>query len=197
MPRYVDHEKRRLEVTEVAAALLASEGRAALTVRNVAAAAGCSTKVVSHYFADMATLLHATYASAADRARLRIDAVTLADPCDVQGLIEALLPLDRERRRDWTIWFSFWTEALTSEQLGADQRSRARATTRRIAAMLTHLTRAGRLPPTCDVTSAARRLGALIPGIAAQALFDSARWPPERQRAIVADELALLGLDRG
>ena len=194
VPRVVDHAQRRREVTAVATELVAERGRAALTARNVAAAAECSTTVVSHYFTDMADLLRATYAAAADRARLRLEAVLAADRSDVQGFVEALLPLDAARRRDWSIWFAFWSEALTSEEFSADQRARARGTTARLAKMLTRLVELGRLPASCDVTIAARRLGALIPGIAGQALFDPAGWPPARQRAVVADELALLGL---
>ena len=194
MPRHVDHEQRRREVTAAATALVASRGRAALTVRNVAGEVGCSTKVVSHYFADMADLLHATYTSAADRARQRLDAVTAADPADIQGFVEALLPLDAARRCDWSIWFAFWSEALTSRQLGTDQRERARTTTQRIEAILALLVCDGRLPATCDVADAARRLGALVPGIAGQALFDPARWTPARQRSVLAGELSLLGV---
>jgi AcrR family transcriptional regulator len=40
VPKIVDHEQRRNEVTKVAAQLVIREGRSALTVRNVAAAAG-------------------------------------------------------------------------------------------------------------------------------------------------------------
>jgi AcrR family transcriptional regulator len=197
VPRYVDHEQRRREVIEVATELVITQGRAALTVRSVAQAAGCSTTVVSHYFADMADLLHATYIAAAQRASERLAAVTSRDPTDLQGFIEAVLPLDVARRRDWSIWFAFWSEALTSEELGADQRERARNTTERIASILRTLIRSGDLPATCEPATAARRLGALIPGIAGQAMFDPARWTASRQREIVAGELALLGLRSG
>ncbi len=57
MPKQVDHEQRRREVAAVAADLVAAHGRRALTVRNVADAAGYSTTVVSHYFDDLADLL--------------------------------------------------------------------------------------------------------------------------------------------
>src|SRR6188474_2840464 len=61
VPRYVDHGERRQELIEAATELVARRGRSALTVRNLADALGTSTKVVSHYFDDMAELLHATY----------------------------------------------------------------------------------------------------------------------------------------
>ena len=194
MPRIVDHDQRRRQLTDAAAVLVATQGRSALTVRNVAAAVGCSTKVVSHYFADMAELLHATHATAAARARARVDAVRAADASDIQGFIEALLPLDDVRRGDWRIWFAFWSEALSSERLGRDQRERARATVAEMTTMLRTCQRQQRLDPRCDPVGTARRLAALISGIASQAIFDPSAWTPTRQRAVVADELALVGL---
>ena len=55
MPKIVDHEERRREVTLAAARIVIESGRSALTARNVAEATGWSTTVVSHYFDDMAT----------------------------------------------------------------------------------------------------------------------------------------------
>jgi AcrR family transcriptional regulator len=194
VPRVVDHEQRRREVTEAGTRLLAAHGRAALTVRRVADAVGCSTTVVSHYFTDMDDLLYEVYTAAAERARARLDAMAAADPADLQGLIEALLPLDAAREQDWRVWFAFWSEALHVERFGLDQRSRARTTTQRLAKVMKGLAAAGRLDPECDIPNAARRLGALIPGIAAQVVFDPAGWTPVRQRAVLAGELAMLGV---
>jgi AcrR family transcriptional regulator len=194
MPRYVDHEERRREVTAAAAELLVQGGRAALTIRNVAEAVGCSTKVVSHYFTDMGELLHFTYTVAADRAQARVDAVLAADRLDLTGVLEALLPVDAARRADWTIWFAFWSEALTDERLRADQRRHARSTNTRIARILAGLVTERGRPLACSVDEAAWRLGALVQGIAAQATFDPHHWTVARQRSVLAGELALLGL---
>ena len=99
MPRIVDAEARRREVTEVAANLLVNGGRGALTVRSVADAVGCSTTVVSHYFDDMADLIHEVYALAVERSGHRIRRVLDRDPADVVGLIEAVLPARRRAGR--------------------------------------------------------------------------------------------------
>ncbi len=195
MPKQVDHEQRRREVVDAAGALVVRSGRRALTVRNVADEVGCSTTVVSHYFTDMAELLHATSTLAADRARARIEAVLADDPLDLRGVIEAVLPLDDERRATWAIWFAFWTEALSDERLGADQRRHARSTVQRYATILDAVVRERGRPLACSIDEAAHRLGALVQGIAAQAAFDPASWTPARQRAVLEGELNLLGLD--
>jgi AcrR family transcriptional regulator len=194
MPRFVDHDQRRAEVVAAATELLLAKGRAALTVRNVAEAVGCSTKVVSHYFESMDELLHGTYVSAVERAQIRMTAVLAADPLDVQGLIESVLPLDEERRRDWTIWFGFWTEAFTSPALFAVQQSRARRTVERLSHIVLMLKDQKRLNADVDPLSTGQRLAALIPGIAGQAMFDLESWTPDRQRAVLCEELSLLGL---
>lgn len=194
MPRFVDHEQRRAEVVAAATELLLQRGRAALTVRNVAEAVGCSTKVVSHYFDSMDELLQGTYLAAVERAQVRMTAVLTADPLDVRGVIESVLPLDDERRRDWTIWFGFWTEAFTSPPLFSVQQGRARRTVERLTHIILLLKDQGRIDPAVDALTTGLRLVALISGIAGQAMFDHDNWTPERQRAVLDEELRLLGL---
>ena len=194
MPRYVDHEARRREVTEIARRLVVERGRAALTVRNVAAAAGFSSTVVSHYFADMDELFHATYAAAAARSALRTKAVEARDALDIRGLVEAVLPLDAERADDWRVWFAFWSEALTSPAWASEQQARALGTLRRFERCLKNLAGCGRLAPGIDTRDAAARLAALVPGLAAEAIFDPVHWTATRQRRVLRSELALIGL---
>jgi AcrR family transcriptional regulator len=59
MPAVIDHDARRTALAEIAADLVANGGAEAATVRAVAAAAGFSTKAVTHYFPDKRALLAA------------------------------------------------------------------------------------------------------------------------------------------
>ena len=194
MPRVVNHEVRRREVAAIAAQVVVTEGRAGLSVRNVAQAAGCSTTVVSHYFTDMAELFYETYAFAASRTAVRIQEVLEKDPTNITGLIEAVLPLDNERTEEWRIWFAFWSEALTSPPFASDQRMRARKAVERIEKCLQLLQQNKKLPKSVNIAHAADRLAALIPGIASEAIFDPQTWPASRQRQTLRTELQLLGL---
>lgn len=192
MPKIVDHEKRRREVTRAAAKIVIESGRSALTVRNVAAATGWSTTVVSHYFDDIADLFYETYSFATTRSRRRIEKVLAANPANLQGLIEAVLPLDQERRDDWKIWFAFWSEALTNPQYAREQSQRVATTRERIKTCLAAMRKDGDIRRNVDIEEAADRLSALIPGISSVATFDPKRWPAARQRAVLNSELALL-----
>ena len=150
---------------------------------------------MSHYFDDMRDLLYETYSFAVERSAQRIRRVLDRDPTDLAGLVEAVLPLDRERTDDWRIWFAFWSEALSSPTFAAEQRQRARTQLERLERCLDQLAAQGAITPGVDVGDAAHRLAALVPGIAAEAIFDPQQWPPARQQRVLRSELTLLGLE--
>jgi AcrR family transcriptional regulator len=194
MPRQVDHDARRLEVAEVAARLIAQVGVERVTVRELAKAAGYSTAIVSHYFADKRQLLLFTYQAAAQAAQARVDAILKEAPDDLIGSIEALLPLDEARHRDWQVWLSFWGMAIGDPQFAAEQRSRVLETRKRIEKVLRAMAANGKLPPDSDFDLIARELLTMVNGLAVQAGFDPADWPAERQRKVLRQFVAPLGV---
>ena len=191
MPAIVDHDERRREVAEAAFRLVAKNGLAALTVRAVAEEVGCSTAVVSHYFANKRQLLIQTYELSADRAATRFFAARDSH-ADIASCLAVLLPLDAARADDWNVWFCFWGEAVADPELGVRQRARVANTIGFIGTLLSrdlpHLRTADK---TVIEHLASRLLSALL-GVAVQALFSPALWPPARQLQIMADELASL-----
>lgn len=194
MPRQVDHDARRREVAEVAARLIAQVGVERVTVRELAKAAGYSTAIVSHYFADKRQLLLFTYQAAAQAAQARVDAVLKQAPDDLIGSIEALLPLDEERHRDWQVWLSFWGMAIGDPQFAAEQRSRVLNTRKRIEKVLKAMAASGKLARDTDFDLIARELLTMVNGLAVQAGFDPADWPAERQRKVLRQFVAPLGV---
>lgn len=194
MPIVVDHEQRRREVAEIAADLIAKLGVERVTVREVAAAAGCSTTVVSHYFRDKRELQLMAYRIATLRARRRIEAeLALDGPDRLQRCIEAMLPLDEPRRRDWHVWFAFWGVAVSDPQFAAEQKLRARYSRELVERLLLAAPRAPESRGAPTSAQAAESLVAFVVGIAGQALFDPDLWPPARQSAVLRAELRLLG----
>ena len=61
MPRVVDVEQRRAELTDATARLIAKSGIGAATMRDVAAEAGWTTGALTHYFTDKRDLLLHTF----------------------------------------------------------------------------------------------------------------------------------------
>ena len=178
MPLPNDHEDRRRALSLIAAERIAASGLDGVTIRGLAAVAGCSTTIVTHYFANKRELLQRIYNDAARRAQARVDAALSRDPADLQGCLEALLPLDSEGVRDWKVYLAFWQTASADADFAEVQRQRlayARALIRRV------LEAGG----AADVEAEARRLLTLVQGIAVQAVFDEKDWSPQIQRQFV------------
>lgn len=189
MPRQVDHEERRRAVAEIATSLIARGGLDALTVREVARAANYSTAIVSHYFSGKRELLSYIYQAAVDRAAERINKVVAQDPCDLLGVIDAILPVNAGQSRDWQVWFAFWGMAVADAEFAADQRRMVLNAHRIFREVLVARQRARLLSRNADCELLARLCVTLLDGIAIQAVFDPADWPPERQRAVIAAAL--------
>jgi AcrR family transcriptional regulator len=189
MPAVIDHAARRTALAEIAADLVAAGGAEAATVRAVAAAAGFSTKAVTHYFPDKHALMLLTYRHAALSSQARTDASQPETGGDIAALLYALLPTDPKVERDWRVWFSFWGLAIANPEFAAEQRARMRDFAERIDAILmadqryAHLTSAER-------PGVASALLAALVGIVTQAIFDPEAWAPRRQVDAINEVLA-------
>ena len=188
MPARTDHDQRRQQVALIAADLVAAGGISAATHRRIAEAAGCSTTVVSHYFAGKRDLVTATYREVGNRVTGRLDEAR-GSPDRLAAVLEALLPLDEDRARDWRLLFTFLGLAATDAELTAEQRARAARARAEIEAALADDLQAGRIQPGADVPALARQLLSLVLGMGMQALFDPVEWPPERMRTMLAGAL--------
>jgi AcrR family transcriptional regulator len=172
MPRLVDHQARRDEVAAVAAELIARRGLD-VSVRDVAAAGGYSTTVVTHYFASKRELLLHAYRSAGTATEKRLAAIGPHRGDRLLAICEAILPLDEPRRLTWQTWFAFWGAAVGDEELAALQRRRLLWFRELLARELG------------GDEEGARELLVVVRGIAAEAVFDTEDWPPARQRELV------------
>lgn len=193
MPAAVDHESRRQQIVRLATDLIDELGLEAVTMRQIAAAAGFSTTIVTHYFAAKRDLLLHIYRAAARRTEIRIDAVLERDAGDLQGTIEAILPLDAVRLRDWKVYFTFWDSALRDPAFSAEQREQLDSAGAILQRVIATRLQSGRARRGLDAAPAVRRLLVIIQGLAVQAAFDPGRWTAQAQRDFVADELAALG----
>ena len=122
MPKIVDHDLRRTEISAAALRVIARGGIRGADLRSVAAEAECSTGVINHYFEDKRALLGGAlrYATQSVGARMR----KIMSDHDVDGrvfaLLEAGMPLDEETSATCRIFYHFASEELS------DASSRAR-----------------------------------------------------------------------
>ena len=121
MPRVVDHDERRRELSAAAFALVRDRGLAAVSVRAVARRAGTSPGALRHYFPSQAELLHAVMAHVVERATERVRAVPASgDPVALAlARLRELLPLDAQRAAEADVWLAFTAAAAVEPGLGA------------------------------------------------------------------------------
>jgi AcrR family transcriptional regulator len=136
-------------------------------VRLIAAEAGVSTGFVMHYFPEKQHLLDAVLeynnvragarATAARRRRRGLEAVT--------ALIEALLPIDAERRLEWQVWSAFWTHVAPDGAAGPSLEFARVIATDMLGACLQEAIDDGDLPEGLDVHYEAERLVIVAAGL--------------------------------
>jgi AcrR family transcriptional regulator len=187
MPLIVDREKRRRKVAAIATKMIVRQGPDAVTVRGVAAAAGYSTKVISHYFKSKDELLCFVFRETALEAARRVRRLQRSE--DVQHCLELLLPLDAQTRQDWRMWIAFWGRAAFNETFALEQHASAAMAQGLIRDLLDSSRRRGLLAPEFDVDLHSRRLLAAVIGIAIQAVLDPKAWPSARQRTLLRAEI--------
>jgi AcrR family transcriptional regulator len=192
MPVFVDREERRQKVVAVASRLIAEAGLEAVTVRDVALAAECSTAIVSHYFHNKKELLFLTYQASIDRATERADVAVGPDGTDLRGFLSQIMPLDEERLIEWKIWVAFWAKAVSDPEIATAQRDCVRRTRGNILKVLTALHDRGALVERLDLREEAKRLLVLIMGMAVQVMFDPEDWSNARQHELVDAQLRRL-----
>jgi TetR/AcrR family transcriptional regulator, transcriptional repressor of bet genes len=190
MPRYVDHATRRRHVAATAAELVGTHGLDALTFRNVADAAGCSTTVVTHYFTDKRDLLLSTFREVADRLGARFDEAQRRDG-GLRACLEALLPLDAPRRTEWRLLTCFWGVAISDPEFAAEDAGHVRSAQARIMALLRR-DHPDVVDAELDLVS--RRLVTIVHGLGAESALDPEHWTAAQQRRVLAHELGCLTL---
>lgn len=192
MPAVVDHENRRLHVARIAADIIARVGIESLTMRQIAAEAGYSTAIVTHYFSSKQELLLHTYRTAAANAQARVAEALDRDPSDLLGCLEGLLPRDEPSIQDWKVYLAFWHIAVLDPDFAAEQASQALNARRLLRGVLEARARRGLLPAAAELDVVARRLLVIVIGVAVQSVFDPVTWSPESQREYLIAELGPL-----
>jgi AcrR family transcriptional regulator len=175
-------------MAETAAELVGNRGLDALTFRNVAEAAGSSTTVLTHYFADKRELMLWTFEVVAERSGARFDAARERGG-GVLECVESLLPLDRERQRDWRLLTCYWGMATSDKVLAEAQARHVRSGQRRIETLLRERYPDRDRP---ELALIAARLVAVVNGLGAHSALDPAHWSPATQRRIIRNELGSL-----
>ncbi|MGH3191504.1 MAG: TetR/AcrR family transcriptional regulator [Streptosporangiaceae bacterium] len=123
MPKRVDHEERRREIADALLRTAATRGLHATGMREVAAEAGVSLRLVQYYFGTKEELLLGAMqhlaARYSERALARIRrAGSPAGPRDIiAGILTEGVPADEERRTFTVLYTAYFALSLTDPAL--------------------------------------------------------------------------------
>src|SRR5262245_51822686 len=125
MGRRIRNPESRTRVVEAAWRVVATGGVHGATMRRIAAEAGVTTGFVTHYFEDKQELLAEVVQHNNLRARDRVLAA-IGDRrglVALEGVVEALLPIDEDRRLEWEVWVATWRPTAGGERLTDELRT--------------------------------------------------------------------------
>ena len=180
MPKRVDHEERRRQITDALLRTAATRGLHAAGMREVAAEAGVSLRLVQYYFGTKEELMLAAMQNLAARfsaravARFR-EASGSAGPASPRDVIAAILaeglPADDERRTLHVVYTAYLALSLTDPALAiAPLVKNSGAVNDVMAAQLRAAQAAGDTPARLDPDLEAVTLMALSAGLATSVL---------------------------
>ncbi|MBL7254887.1 TetR/AcrR family transcriptional regulator [Paractinoplanes lichenicola] len=174
--------------------VLAHQGLEKLTVRAVAAAAGCTTGLVMHRFPNRRALLLHARELLHEKSRVRVDALE-ADAATPREALRAVLhrglATDPETVTDSVVWMGFLAAAVSDGELITMHRRHNRSWRARIERLV-----AASAPDwtPAQVKPAALGLIAMAEGVAAFAAADPSHYPAADQERMLDTALAAYGL---
>ncbi|WP_405180866.1 TetR/AcrR family transcriptional regulator [Nocardia sp. NBC_01377] len=127
MPRLVDHEVRRRQITDAVRRVIVDGGLEAVTFQTAAAEAGISIRLVQYYFGTKNEFLLATHRSVMHDTGARFTQrwTTLgadATPREaIRAVLTELLPMDEQRREEAIVLGAFGTAAITGRSVTAEE----------------------------------------------------------------------------
>jgi AcrR family transcriptional regulator len=193
VPKRVDHEERRREIADALLRAAAARGLHATGMREVAAEAGVSLRLVQYYFGTKEQLLLAGMQHLAtrfgERAMARIRRTrpegAQAQPRDIIAAILAeALPADDERRTFAVLNSAYFALSLTDPALAiAPLAKNSSAVVDVLAAQLRAAQAAGTTPAHLDPDAEALSLLAMSSGLATSVLAGLSS--PERAEAAI------------
>ncbi|WP_433333663.1 TetR/AcrR family transcriptional regulator [Spirillospora sp. CA-294931] len=186
MPKIVDHQERRRAITGAACEVIAADGLRAVTMRDIAERAGCTTGMVVYYFQSKEAVLLAALTSVSQAVADRMVALADDPEADLAMLLRETLPMDERRLLEWRVWIAFWDTAAHDPALAAEQRNRYRSWSEALQLILRTTGHAS--GP--HLVEAAEIIMTIVDGIGLQAVFDPDRWPPDRQETQMRRQVA-------
>ncbi|MER9095052.1 TetR/AcrR family transcriptional regulator [Mesorhizobium sp. M0700] len=139
MPKIIDVEQTRLRIAKAACKAIAGKGISAVTMIDIANAAGVTTGMITHYFESKADIIAAALRIPFLNLERKVAHRLAKGETDLATLLDVALPASRSNFEDSLIWVNFWGV------IAADPEFRKLNTTlnREGASIFAHVVRSG------------------------------------------------------
>lgn len=189
MSRTADRGAQEEALSRAVWDVLAQQGLERLTVRAVAAAAGCTTGLVMHRFPNRRALLRHARELLHETSRGRVEALEAAAATPREALRAVLrqgLAVDPETINGSVVWIGFLAAAFADAELIEIHRRNNRLWRERLQRLV-----GAAAPgwPAGRVSAVALALGAMVEGAAAFAAADPAAYSPAAQEEMLDEAL--------
>lgn len=195
MPKIIDHDERRAEIGQAAAQAIADMGSGA-KMADLAAAAGCTTGALQHYYGSkddiLVAALHHVHTVMQDRAMQTSEATDL----DVVAIILSILPTKADRRSEWLVWLAFFDRAPYVPSIKEEFKIRYHSAEEMLKALLQLVQERGELPQDLNLDLASESIIALVDGLGIRATLEPEAWPSSRLQSHAEHYLDLIGYHR-
>ncbi|MBM2622538.1 TetR family transcriptional regulator C-terminal domain-containing protein [Actinoplanes sp. LDG1-06] len=194
MSRTADRPAQGEALSRAVWEVLAHQGLEKLTVRAVAAAAGCTTGLVMHRFPNRRALLLHARELLHEKTRQRVERLeaTAATPKEaLRAVLRQGLATDAETATESVVWMGFLAAAVSDDELIAMHRRNNRSWRERVERLV-----ASAAPgwPQARTRSVALALITMAEGAAAFAAADPAGYPAADQERMLDTALEAYGL---
>lgn len=191
MPRVVDHEQRREELTQHVWTLIRQYGLDGVTIRNLSQQSGWSSGAIRHYLPNHESILTFAAEQVGVQAEKRLRAVdTSGTPLEAfERFLLAFLPLDDDSYLLMEVWLAFAAAAVRRENYADTHGILYRDLNQVIGEILRDFATKGWLSGKTP-EQAAITLQALLDGLSLHLLLR--QISPEQAQATVREALATL-----
>jgi len=163
-----DRGERRDAIALAAAEVIADRGLERATMRDIAAALGVTTGVLTHYFPSKDALLRHTKTVIFDRSFANAQAAAAGPPGieRVHAVVAALLPFNAEQRTLWRVLLSFFGGAVGSPAWRREHSRRMQRWYTLYHDVVASLRDTGELAPDADPMEIGRAIVLFVEGMA-------------------------------
>lgn len=186
MPKVVNHEARRQEISAIAARLIAQGGLEAATIREIAHSSGYSKGVIEHYFDNKKEIISGALAWVNSCYQLRVDKLTrgLTGLNALRKRLEATLPVNKIVRDEWKVRLVFWSIAAIHKEYRQQQEQRFVRAIEHFEGDIKQAMALGQISSRLDCSVQARRIVNMATGISTASLHNNALYT---QRVLLAE----------